>query len=140
MQIFSPLTNFKDIARCLDGKRLNKQKLEIYQILKCISLGNEAKGWKNHPAVRMARNYEQFFIDYAICIANECLARNYKDTLIPKIEAFRVVFSQEYKTPPYWSNEDFHASHRAALLAKNHEWYSRYNWVEKPLIRYYWPI
>jgi hypothetical protein len=140
MQIFSPYSDFEKIAKCLDGKRLNKQKVEIYQILNCISLGDKAKGWKNHPAVRMAKNYEQFFISYALAIANECLARGYKDTLIPKIEAFKLVFNQEYKVPPYWGNEKFHASHRSNLLRKDPIFYGKYNWTEPSDLPYFWPV
>jgi hypothetical protein len=139
MQIFSPYSDFEKIAKCLDGKRLNKQKVEIYQILNCISLGDKAKGWKNHPAVRMARNYEQFFISYALAIANECLARGYKDTLIPKIEAFKLVF-KEYKVPPYWGNQEFHKSHMSNLIRKLPEHYGKL-WPDIPdNLPYVWPV
>lgn len=139
MQVFSPFTSFTDIANCLDKKRLNKQKVEIYQIFNCIALGNNAKGWKNHPAISMVRGYELFFIDYALEIANSCLSLGYKDTLIPKIKAFREIFKGEYKTPWYWGNETFHASHRAALLYKNFNYYSAFGWKESPIQKYWWP-
>lgn len=140
MQIFSPFCSFIDISNHLDNRRLNKQKVEIYQILNCISLGDNAKGWKNHPAVKMARGHELFFIDYALEIADSCLRIGYKDTLIPKIKAFRGVFKGEYKIPFYWGDERFHSSHRAALLAKDYNYYSKFGWKESPIVNYVWPV
>ena len=112
MQIFSPVADFQEIANCLDNKRLNKQKIEIFQILNCISLGENARGWKNHPAVKMARGYEQFFIEYALIIANKCLANGWKDTMIPRILNLKGKFSNQYIIPPYWGDEKFHLSHK----------------------------
>lgn len=141
MQIFSPETDFTKIAKCLDGKRLNKQKVELYQILKTIQLGNMANGWRNHPAVKMARNYELFFTDYGLIIANECLNRGYKDTLIPKITELRELFKEqsEYKTPFYWGDSRFHLSHQSNLVRKNPAYYSQF-WSVQPDLEYYWPV
>lgn len=141
MQIFSPHSNFIDISNCLDNKRLNKQKIEIFQIINCIVKGDGAKGWRHHPAVKMARGHEHFFINYGLEIAHECIRRGFKDTMIPKIAALKEHFSpQTVKVPKYWSNEKFHASHRAALLAKKYDWYSKFGWKEEAKIDYFWPI
>lgn len=140
MQIFSPYRSFIDISNCLDKRRLNKQKIEIYQILNCISLGDKAKGWKNHPAVKMAHGYELFFIDYALEIADSCLRIGYKDTLIPKIKVFREIFKGEYKKPFYWGNEKFHSSHRSNLLRKDPIYYGKFGWKEDNTQEYFWPI
>lgn len=140
MQIFCPYADFTKTAIALDGKRLNKQKVELYQILNTISRGDAAKGWKNHPAVKMARGYERFFIEYGLSIAMECLNRNYKDTLIPKIEHFKSIFDAQYKIPHYWGDERLHSSHRSALLFKNYEHYSQFGWTETPKIDYHWAV
>ncbi len=155
-----------DISNCLDSRRLNKQKIEIFQILNCLCIGkyqhretiihewkpcdNETYNnspkinvrktpWYNHPATQAVKNYELFFIDYALEIADSCLRLGYKDTLIPKIKAFKEIFSGEYKKPWYWGNEKFHSSHRAALLFKNFEYYSKFGWGEIPIMNYWWP-
>jgi hypothetical protein len=141
MQIFSPYSDFNDISNCLDKKRLNKQKVEIYQILNCISMGDNAKGWKNHPAVKMARGYELFFIDYALKIAEKCLEIGYKDTLIPKIKKFEDIFKGNYKTPWYWGREEFHNSHKSNLLKKNPLHYRPIFGNDIPDdLPYFWPV
>ena len=44
-------------VKCLDYRRLGKQRVEAMQILK--ALGNPSYGWQNHPAVKMWRGYEE---------------------------------------------------------------------------------
>jgi len=57
MQTFMPYgSQYDQTAKCLDVKRLGKQRVETYQILKAL-LG-ESKGWRNHPATRMWEGYE----------------------------------------------------------------------------------
>jgi hypothetical protein len=139
IQVFSPYPSFIDISNCLDKRRLFKQKVEIYQIFNCIALGDKAKGWKNHPAVSMVRGYELFFIDYGLEIANSCSQLGYKDTLIPKIKAFKDVFQGEYKKPWYWGNEKFHLSHKSNLIRKFPEHYRKF-WPDVPdNLPYFWP-
>jgi hypothetical protein len=46
---------------------------------------------------------------------------------------------EETENPPWLGIEEFHSSHRAALLAKDYDWYSQWGWVEKPVIDYWWP-
>jgi hypothetical protein len=41
---------------------------------------------------------------------------------------------------PLWLNETFCSSHRAALLAKNFEYYKQFNWTETPKIEYIWTV
>ena len=40
---------------------------------------------------------------------------------------------------PYWlGNEEFHSSHRANLLRKDSEYYSKHGWTEDPNDPYVW--
>ena len=40
---------------------------------------------------------------------------------------------------PYWlGKEEFHSSHRANLLRKDYEFYSKYKWKENPKSHYVW--
>jgi hypothetical protein len=50
MQTFLPYSSFEESARILDYRRLGKQRVEAWQILR--SLDGITKGWSNHPAVR----------------------------------------------------------------------------------------
>lgn len=136
MQTFLPYECYVESAKCLDRQRLGKQRVETLQILTTIAYGSR---WENHPAVAMWRGYELSLCSYGEAICKEWLRRGYKDSCHDKISAMRSVFPQHYGVPSFVGREDFHASHRAALLAKNYEHYSRFGWSEKPLINYIWP-
>jgi hypothetical protein len=45
MQTFLPFKDFDQSAKALDNKRLNKQILEGYQILKVLSNDDPRAGW-----------------------------------------------------------------------------------------------
>jgi Pyrimidine dimer DNA glycosylase len=53
MQTFLPYPAMRDSLDALDNKRLNKQILETYQILKVLSGQSQSNAWRNHPAVLM---------------------------------------------------------------------------------------
>lgn len=141
MNTFLPYADFTKSAKCLDRQRLGKQRVEIYQILR--ALHGETKGWVNHPATKIWKGFEGALIDYGIFICNEWIKRGYKDTCLQKIYNFKYTnpdwWINFYKLPPWLGDEQFHSSHRAALLMKNPEWYSPFGWKEKPEIKYFWP-
>jgi hypothetical protein len=137
MQTFLPTNNIEEVAKILDNKRLNKQKVEAYQILNTLS--GKSKGWKNHPAVLMWKGYEGSLVEYALIIAKECLDRGFKDTLIPKFKEYEILYSNKTK-PPWFGNKEFHDSHKSNLIRKNHEHYNRFWQNIEPNIEYSWPI
>lgn len=163
MQTFYPLdtTDFYDIARTLDNKRLNKQALEGWQIMMTLleldPQGNHrpAKGWKNHPAVKMWRGHEHALNVYVQCMVKEWKSRGFKSTIGEKAQATadialkrRLVSPQSSWSPDFVSDPVLRAavasSHRLALLHKDYEWYSQFNWVEDTGARpetyeYVWP-
>ena len=49
MQTFLPYRDFRQSAEVLDSKRLNKQILEGYQILKVLNSDDPKAAWRNHP-------------------------------------------------------------------------------------------
>jgi len=53
MQTFLPYPSKRESLDALDNKRLNKQILEGYQILKVLSGASPSGAWRNHPAVLM---------------------------------------------------------------------------------------
>ena len=53
MQTFLPYKTFKQSAQVLDNKRLGKQRVEAYQILRALC--GESKGWVHQPATVMWR-------------------------------------------------------------------------------------
>lgn len=155
-------------ATVLDRQRLGKQRVECLQILKTLKKGEfycpscnmtlthfnphktgyhcyncemplKRTAWYNHPAVQQWRGYEQGLMLYLKEICREWVNRGYKDTCWEK--ALEIVPPKEPVLLPNWfGNESFHASHRAALLAKNPEWYEQFAWKETPKIEYIWPV
>ena len=133
MQTFLPYSDFEATAQCLDRARLGKQRVETLQLLKALTQGG---GWRNHPAAKMWAGYEQALVLYGLCICAEWKARGYKDTCEGKILAYE---RGELILPPWLGDERFHASHRAALLCKDHAHYEQFGWAETPEISYIWP-
>lgn len=132
MQTFIPYTDFEKCAKALDYRRLGKQRVECKQILNAMQ--RTSGGWINHPATRMWRGYEAALRQYMRAIILEWIARGYKNNMeIPEPE--------EYELPPWWGNEEIHASHRAALLEKDFEfYYDHTGWEDEPEINYVWPV
>ena len=161
MQTFLPLatTDFGEIAKTLDNKRLHKQALEGWQILMVLlSLdpeGNhrEPKGWVNHPAVKMWRGHESALLTYINSMVMEWEMRGFKSTIMDKAIATHSRAVELGRVGPYtfpaWMNnqelyEQIAVTHRQALLVKDYEWYSQFSWDEDPghnpgTYEYLWP-
>lgn len=63
MQVFLPYKDTFKTAIVLDNRRLNKQIIEINQILNAIY--GHSNGWKNHPVTKMYSN-NTLFLEYFI--------------------------------------------------------------------------
>lgn len=130
MQTFLPYPDFAACAACLDDRRLGKQRVEAYQLLRVLR--GETRGWRNHPAARMWRGYEPALGAYMNAMIDEWIRRGHRNTMqrVP-VEAY---------DPPWWLGRgEFHASHRANLLRKDREHYGRHGWTEDPSTPYVWP-
>lgn len=64
MQVFIVGSPF-ETARALDKRRLNKQIIEVGQILDAL---NGAKAWSNHPCVLQYRGHEKWLENYRACL------------------------------------------------------------------------
>lgn len=112
------------------------------QILKALS-GCYNKAWINHPCVKMWQGYEVLLeLYYNVCI-NVWKYRGHKNTMLliaisPDISIDKYWY-QKIIWPDWWGSK-IHSTHRAALLAKNYEYYKQFNWTEEPKIDYYWPV
>ena len=136
MQTFLPYPSFIDSAACLDYRRLGKQRIEAWQIYNALTRSDY--GWQNHPAVRMWRGHECALLSYGIAICQEWLSRGYNDTMLPRFRELHGIWPFTNK-PAWYGNAAFHASHRAALLAKDPAHYSQFGWTETPALAYVWP-
>ena len=137
MQTFLPYEDFKDSFKVLDNKRLGKQRVEAYQIISAITGrpkkdGTPYKGWINHPCSVMWRPYVNALkLYYNDCI-DEWKSRGFKNTMeYETIEG-------EFKMPHWLGFERFHSSHRANLLRKDIDYYSKHGWLEDPEDPYVW--
>lgn len=78
MQTFLPSEDYELTAQALDNKRLNKQILEAYQILKVLSGASPSGAWRNHPAVLMWKGSETHLMEYANHMIAEANIRGIK--------------------------------------------------------------
>jgi hypothetical protein len=130
MQTFLPYSDFVNISKVLDYKRLGKQRVEARQILNTILNGG---GWSNHPAIKMWRGYENALILYSNIMIKEWILRGYRNTM-------EIINTGSVEFPSWLGDEDLHASHRSNLLRKDSVWYSKFGWSESPDLSYIWPI
>jgi len=129
MQTFLPYPDFEKSLRALDYRRLGKQRVEAYQILRAIRMGG---GWRNHPATNMWRGHVNALkLYHNLCIA-EWVRRGYRN----RMNKMKITGPVSY--PPWFGREDFHAAHRSNLLRKDPEFYGRYGWSEPPDLPYLW--
>lgn len=137
MQTFMPETSFTEIAKVLDYRRLGKQRVEVFQIIRAnldITLG-----WKNHPASRMWNDNLAGLSAYGVAMCKEWKRRGYKDTCEEKITA--LVRPDPFDLPDWWGRADIVESHRSNLIRKDPDFYRLiypntpdnlpYVWVDK---------
>jgi hypothetical protein len=134
MQTFLPYKDYNRCAEILDNKRLNKQILEAYQILKVLSGKSPSGAWRNHPAVLMWKNAEHSLKTYAKAMIKEAKARGIKtDKNESNIEALEAVCSEIWGTQkPFWATpsnphiDRINITHRANLYRKDPIYYAEF--------------
>jgi hypothetical protein len=132
MQTFLPYSSFQKSAEVLDNKRLGKQRVEAFQILKALE--NPLYGWQHHPAVQMWRGHEEALKYYFNCMLLEWLKRGFKNSM-----QFYSLSCLNCKMPDWIGNEEFHKSHRSNLLRKDFNFYSQFFTDVDANMLYYWP-
>lgn len=133
MQTFLPYPNLKKSLKSLDNKRLGKQRVEAFQILNILLGRTDKKGWKNHPAVRMWKGYENALKLYLNKSIKLWTSKGYKNTMKLEVISGKIIF------PSWFGNEKFHKSHRSNLLRKKKEHYLKLGWKEPQNLDYVWP-
>ena len=154
MQTFLPYPAMRDSLGALDNKRLNKQILECYQILKVLSGQSQSNAWRNHPAVLMWEGAENELWRYsqtAIAIAN---MRGIKtDKNAENIAALTKLAVLSWgDDEPAWRKSPtvlkrVTTTHKANLYRKDPEYYAEYasavnDEYNQPCCegcQYYWP-
>src|SRR5215210_4461763 len=85
MQTFVPYSDFESSARALDTKRLGKQRVEVIQIVRALTVPGYA--WSAHPAVLMWKGYEEALGRYGLTACDVWTERGFADTCAVTIAA-----------------------------------------------------
>jgi hypothetical protein len=131
MQTFLPYADFARCAAVLDQRRLGKQRVEVLQIMRAITV--PGYGWRHHPTAKMWKSYEEALAAYGVAICREWCGRGYTDTCDAKIRAElatlgitdvreQVDLELAGALPSWLGDEAFHRNHRSSLLNKDPEW------------------
>jgi hypothetical protein len=144
MQTFLPYEDFQASAEVLDYRRLGKQRVETWQILR--ALAGETRGWTNHPASKMWRGHEALLAEYGMVMCREWIRRGYKDTMLQRFEELLESTTQrreevaDARRPEWLGRPDFHRSHQSNLIRKDPEYYGPvFDGVPSDL-EYVWPV
>lgn len=149
MQTFLPYKDFNKSAKALDNKRLNKQILEGYQILKVLNNPDPRAAWRNHPAAKMWEGHEQALFMYIMAMVAQAKIRGIKtDKNMENLINLRVATISNWGNgmPKWYNNKEIvnriTESHRANLYRKDSEHYDMFrNDVANPCCdkcQYYW--
>jgi hypothetical protein len=129
MQTFLPYPDFKKSLQTLDYRRLGKQRVEAYQILRALKFSN---GYSKHPAVKMWRGHTNALkLYYNLCL-DEWINRGYRNNI------HKMKISGKITYPRWFGRDEFHAAHRSNMLRKDYCYYSQYGWSEPPDLPYLW--
>lgn len=148
MQTFLPYAEFDASARVLDLKRLGKQRVEVIQILRALTVPGYA--WGSHPAVLMWKGYEEALGRYGLTMCEVWSGRGFGDTcattIVTDLAAAGVHAVRSYAEldadgglPPWLFDERLHFSHRSALVRKDPEHYGQLFPDVPPDVPSYWP-
>ncbi|MER7073122.1 MSMEG_6728 family protein [Terrabacter sp. NPDC000476] len=149
MQTFVPYAEFDRAAAALDTKRLGKQRVEVIQIVRALTVPGYA--WASHPATLMWKGHEEALGAYGLATCEEWRARGFADTcaatIVADLAAAGVGAPRGYAelheagALPSWLFDDaVQGSHRSALVRKDPEHYGALFPDTDPTVPYVWPV
>jgi hypothetical protein len=132
VQTFLPYADFEASARALDPRRLGKQRVECIQVVRGLTV--PTYGWRHHPAVKMWRGHLEALGRYALTCCevwveegrgDTCATTLATDVAAAGVERIRTQaeLAEAGALPPWLGDEDFHRSHRSALVRKDPDFY-----------------
>ena len=140
MQTFLPYPDFQKTAKCLDYRRLGKQRVEAKQIISLLERHDNGENisklpWGNHPAVKMWIGYTYALKGYYNDIVSEWINRGYKNNM----KLYNLSEWDLMSPNPSWlGRKDFHDAHKSKLLQKDHKYYSKFKWNVPLDLEYKW--
>jgi len=149
VQTFVPYADFARTAEVLDTKRLGKQRVEVIQIVRALTVPGYA--WSSHPAVLMWKGYEEALGSYGLAMVEEWQRRGFGDTCAATIAADLAKVGVERlrsypelaeagALPPWLFDESVQRSHRSALVRKDPAHYAETFPEVSPDLPYVWPV
>ena len=129
MQTFLPYPDFQKSLQALDYRRLGKQRVEAYQIIRAIKYGG---GWQNHPVVTMWRGHINALKLYHNLCIDEWVRRGYRNNMQ------KIAIRGKIAYPKWFGRNCFHAAHRSNLLRKDPVYYGKLGWRESSDLPYLW--
>jgi Pyrimidine dimer DNA glycosylase len=149
MQTFTPYSDFQATARALDTKRLGKQRVEVIQIVRALTVPGYA--WATHPAVLMWKGYEEALGRYGLTMCEVWTERGFGDTcantIIQDLRTFgidTIRSAGELATagalPSWLFDPELLRSHQSALVRKDPEHYRQLFPDVPDDVDYVWPV
>jgi hypothetical protein len=149
VQTFIPYSDFEATARILDTKRLGKQRVEVIQIVRALTVPGYA--WASHPAVLMWRSYEEALGRYGLIICKVWTERGFADscaaTIRSDLAAAGVTEIRSYSSlaaadrlPQWLFDPALQRSHQSALVRKDPDHYRPFFPDVPPDLDYVWPV
>jgi len=149
MQTFLPFSDFRRCAEVLDARRLGKQRVEVLQIMRALTVPGYA--WKHHPAVLMWKGYEAALVAYGAAICGEWRRRGFADTCEAKIlvdaaaagvgrARSQAALEKAGRLPPWLGDPALHRSHQSSLLRKDPAHYGPLFPGVPDDLPYEWPV
>ena len=149
MQTFTPYADFEASARVLDVKRLGKQRVEVIQIVRALTVPGYA--WANHPAVLMWRGFEEALGRYGLTTCAVWVEQGFGDTCadtiaadlaradVPRLRPYAELAAAA-ALPPWLFDPELQRSHQSALVRKDPDHY-RPHFPDVPDdLPYVWPV
>jgi predicted DNA-binding transcriptional regulator AlpA len=138
MQTFLVSHQYQKTAQSLDNKRLGKQRVEAYQILRAL-LGH-SNGWVNHPATKMWQGHEASLAVYGYTMCEVWKEKGFADSLQNTFDKALQTLNTKERHKPWWAwNDLFVLSHQSNLVRKDPLFYSLLFDVPNN-IPYVWPL
>ena len=136
MQTFLPYRDFVPSVETLDDKRLGKQRVEAFQILRAIT--DSTYGWQHHPAVNMWRGYEEALALYGLATCLTWVRRGNRDNMLTRFFPY-VGVPGTFSYPEWLGDDEFHRSHQSNLVRKDAQHYGPQFPDVPDDLPYYWP-
>ena len=124
----------KKSLKILDSRRLGKQRVEAFQILNILLNRTKTKGWRNHPAVKMWKGYENALKLYFNKAVKLWISKGYKNTMKLEVIEGKIIL------PKWFGKKEFHDAHKSNLLRKDKDFYFEFSKEVPDNLEYVWPV